>query len=92
MGMFSPVMHNGKLQCKFLFGIFQAQEHMERYLVEEWTLRETDLLRERGLWGPLVGSRLRKWMLDFTEGTCSKCSIISHDLVLRLLDMVIESH
>lgn len=48
--------------------IFQAQEHMERYLLEEWTLRETDLLRERGLWGPPVGSRLRKWMLDMTEG------------------------
>lgn len=42
---------------------------MERYLLEEWTLRETDLLRERGLWGPPVGSRLRKWMLDMTEGT-----------------------
>ena len=91
MGMFSPVMHNGKLHCIFFCCIFQAQEHMERYLVEEWTLRETDLLRERGLWGPLVGSRLRKWMLDFTEGTCSKPSIISHDLVL-LLVMVIESH
>lgn len=46
----------------------KAQEHMERYLLEEWTLRETDLLRERGLWGPPVGSRLRKWMLDMTEG------------------------
>lgn len=54
----------------FIFlSIFQAQEHMERYLLEEWTLRETDLLRERGLWGPPVGSRLRKWMLDMTEGT-----------------------
>ncbi|XP_061175428.1 WD repeat and FYVE domain-containing protein 3-like isoform X2 [Saccostrea echinata] len=46
----------------------KAQEHMERYLLEEWTQREVDLLRERGLWGPTVGSRLRKWMLDMTEG------------------------
>lgn len=55
--------------------VFQAQEHMERYLLEEWTLRETDLLRERGLWGPPVGSRLRKWMLDMTEGTDKKIKL-----------------
>jgi hypothetical protein len=41
---------------------------MERYLVEEWTQNEVDLLRERGLWGPSLGSRLIKWMLDMTEG------------------------
>jgi hypothetical protein len=29
---------------------------------------EHELLRERGLWGPIVGSRLDKWMLDMTEG------------------------
>ncbi|XP_056017801.1 WD repeat and FYVE domain-containing protein 3-like isoform X2 [Ostrea edulis] len=46
----------------------KAQEHMERYLVEEWTQNEVDLLRERGLWGPSLGSRLMKWMLDMTEG------------------------
>lgn len=57
---------------------------MERYLLEEWTLRETDLLRERGLWGPPVGSRLRKWMLDMTEGTdcqISKINLIFCNLV-----------
>ena len=25
-------------------------------------------MRERGLWGPPVGSNLDKWMLDMTEG------------------------
>lgn len=39
-----------------------------RYLTEEWTQMEQELLRERGLWGPIVGSRLDKWMLDMTEG------------------------
>lgn len=68
----------------FHLSVLQAQEHMERYLLEEWTLRETDLLRERGLWGPPVGSRLRKWMLDMTEGTdcwISKINLIFCNLV-----------
>jgi hypothetical protein len=41
---------------------------MERYLVEEWTQTERELLREKGLWGPYLGSRFDKWMLDMTEG------------------------
>ena len=41
---------------------------MGRYLEEDWTQIEHELLRERGLWGPNVGSRLDKWMLDMTEG------------------------
>ena len=36
--------------------------------MEEWTATETELMRERGLWGPPVGSELDKWMLDMTEG------------------------
>jgi hypothetical protein len=43
---------------------------MERYLVEEWTQTERELLREKGLWGPYLGSRFDKWMLDMTEGPC----------------------
>ncbi|KAL4240237.1 WD repeat and FYVE domain-containing protein 3 [Mactra antiquata] len=46
----------------------QTQDYMDRYLTEEWTQMEHELLRERGLWGPIVGSRLDKWMLDMTEG------------------------
>ena len=42
---------------------------MSRYLEEDWALIEQELLRERGLWGPNVGSRLDKWQLDMTEGT-----------------------
>ncbi|CAI9723395.1 repeat and FYVE domain-containing 3-like isoform X2 [Octopus vulgaris] len=48
----------------------QSNEHMEKYLLEEWSQTENELLRERGLWGPLTGSRLDKWMLDMTEGPC----------------------
>lgn len=46
----------------------QNQEYMDRYLLEKWEDMEHELLRERGLWGPIVGSRLDKWMLDMTEG------------------------
>lgn len=46
----------------------QNQEYMDRYMLENWADVEHELLRERGLWGPIVGSRLDKWMLDMTEG------------------------
>ncbi|XP_052816149.1 WD repeat and FYVE domain-containing protein 3-like isoform X4 [Mya arenaria] len=46
----------------------QTAEYMGRYLQEQWDTVEHELLRERGLWGPIVGSRLDKWMLDMTEG------------------------
>ena len=29
---------------------------------------ETDLTRERGLWGPASSSQLDKWALDMVEG------------------------
>lgn len=50
--------------------ILQAHEYMEKYLLEEWTQMENELLRERGLWGPPLGSWLDKWMLDMVEGPC----------------------
>jgi hypothetical protein len=46
----------------------QGHQYMQKYLLEEWEQTETDLLRERGLWGPPHGSRLDKWQLDMTEG------------------------
>ena len=45
---------------------------MEKYLLEEWTQTETELMRERGLWGPVTGTELDKWMLDTTEGRKSR--------------------
>ncbi|XP_063226772.1 WD repeat and FYVE domain-containing protein 3 isoform X2 [Bacillus rossius redtenbacheri] len=45
-----------------------GQAHMQRYVFEEWLQTETELTRERGLWGPCVPCRLDKWMLDMTEG------------------------
>nr|CAD7199815.1 unnamed protein product [Timema douglasi] len=46
----------------------QNQVHMQRYVFEEWLQTETELTRERGLWGPVTPCRLDKWMLDMTEG------------------------
>lgn len=43
-------------------------EHVQKYCMEEWKNIESELLRERGLWGPENESRLDKWMLDNTEG------------------------
>lgn len=39
-------------------------------MTEEWCQIECELLRERGLWGPPIGSHLDKWMLEMTEGPC----------------------
>ena len=46
----------------------QSKLHMSQYTMEDWLQMERELTRERGLWGPPVGSDLDKWMLDMTEG------------------------
>lgn len=38
--------------------------------MQEWLQTETELTRERGLWGPPTPTKLDKWMLDMTEGPC----------------------
>lgn len=38
--------------------------------MDEWAGIEYELLRERGLWGPPIGSFLDKFQLDMTEGPC----------------------
>jgi len=38
--------------------------------LQEWLQTETELTRERGLWGPPTPTILDKWMLDMTEGPC----------------------
>lgn len=43
---------------------------MISYVWESWQRCERELTRERGLWGPLKGSHLDKWILDATEGPC----------------------
>uniref|UniRef100_A0A672NXI4 WD repeat and FYVE domain containing 3 n=1 Tax=Sinocyclocheilus grahami TaxID=75366 RepID=A0A672NXI4_SINGR len=54
----------------------QYKEHQERqqnalkYVMDEWAGIEYELLRERGLWGPPIGSHLDKFLLDMTEGPC----------------------
>jgi len=35
----------------------QAVAHMQRLVYEEWLNTEIELTRERGLWGPPIGSR-----------------------------------
>ena len=62
----TPIYKCSINDCTFI----QGNEHMERYLVEEWTQTKRELLREKGLWGPYLGSRFDKWMLDMTEGPC----------------------
>ncbi|XP_063865461.1 WD repeat and FYVE domain-containing protein 3-like isoform X1 [Scylla paramamosain] len=48
----------------------QKQKHMTSYVWESWQRCERELTRERGLWGPMKGSHLDKWILDATEGPC----------------------
>ena len=46
----------------------QSKLHMSQYTMEDWLQMERELTRQRGLWGPPVGSDLDKWLLDMTEG------------------------
>ncbi|XP_056659188.1 WD repeat and FYVE domain-containing protein 3 isoform X2 [Monodelphis domestica] len=48
----------------------ERQQNALKYVTEEWCQIEYELLRERGLWGPPIGSHLDKWMLEMTEGPC----------------------
>ena len=48
----------------------QTYQHTQRYVYQEWLQTETELTRERGLWGPPTPTVLDKWMLDMTEGPC----------------------
>lgn len=38
-----------------------------QWCLDEWHSVEQELTRERGLWGPDLGSSLDKWRLDTTE-------------------------
>ena len=46
----------------------QSKQFINEFVMENWLTIERELTRERGLWGPNVGSDLDKWMLDMTEG------------------------
>ncbi|XP_069782164.1 WD repeat and FYVE domain-containing protein 3 isoform X4 [Narcine bancroftii] len=48
----------------------ERQQNVLKYVTEEWAQIEYELLRERGLWGPPIGSHLDKWMLEMPEGPC----------------------
>ncbi|KAM7167770.1 WD repeat and FYVE domain-containing protein 3 isoform 1-T6 [Macrochelys suwanniensis] len=48
----------------------ERQQNALKYVTEEWSQIEYELLRERGLWGPPIGSHLDKCMLEMTEGPC----------------------
>ncbi|VDP07627.1 unnamed protein product, partial [Soboliphyme baturini] len=50
----------------------QWHEHTEKWCLDEWFTVEQELMRERGLWGPMHASVLDKYMLDSTEGPCRK--------------------
>ncbi|KAH8377111.1 hypothetical protein KR093_003521 [Drosophila rubida] len=46
----------------------QMLQHTQRYVYQDWVQSETELTRERGLWGPGGCCTLDKWILDTTEG------------------------
>ncbi|XP_041955880.1 WD repeat and FYVE domain-containing protein 3 isoform X5 [Alosa sapidissima] len=48
----------------------ERQQNALKYVTDEWAGIEYELLRERGLWGPPIGSILDKFQLDMTEGPC----------------------
>uniref|UniRef100_A0A8C9S430 WD repeat and FYVE domain containing 3 n=1 Tax=Scleropages formosus TaxID=113540 RepID=A0A8C9S430_SCLFO len=48
----------------------ERQQNALKYVTEEWANIEYELLRERGLWGPPIGSHLDKFLLEMTEGPC----------------------
>ncbi|KAK1892234.1 WD repeat and FYVE domain containing protein 3, partial [Dissostichus eleginoides] len=48
----------------------ERQQNALKYVTEEWASIEYELLRERGLWGPPIGSSLDKFVLEMTEGPC----------------------
>ncbi|XP_073823647.1 LOW QUALITY PROTEIN: WD repeat and FYVE domain-containing protein 3-like [Musca autumnalis] len=54
-----------ELRCK---QYLQMLQHTQRYVYQDWVQSETELTRERGLWGPEGCSTLDKWILDTTEG------------------------
>ncbi|KAG7271513.1 hypothetical protein CRUP_007502, partial [Coryphaenoides rupestris] len=74
--------HNHLTQEKKLIGRGEAvtpasqsklsrrQQTCLKYVTEEWAGIEYELLRERGLWGPPIGSHLDKFVLEMTEGPC----------------------
>lgn len=43
-------------------------QHTLRYVCQDWLQSERELIRERGLWGPVQKNSLDKWLLDSTEG------------------------
>ncbi|BFF93489.1 WD repeat and FYVE domain-containing protein 3 [Drosophila madeirensis] len=46
----------------------QMLQHTQRYVYQDWVHSETELTRERGLWGPAGTCSLDKWIMDTTEG------------------------
>lgn len=54
----------------FVSCVRQRQQNALKYVTEEWAAIEYELLRERGLWGPPIGSHLDKFTLEMTEGPC----------------------
>lgn len=54
-----------ELRCK---QYTQTLQHTQRYVYQDWIQSETELTRERGLWGSEGSSSLDKWILDTTEG------------------------
>jgi hypothetical protein len=46
----------------------EMHAHVRKWCMQEWQNTESELTRERGLWGPEERSKLDKFQLDMTEG------------------------
>ena len=46
----------------------EMHAHIRKWSTQEWQITESELTRERGLWGPEERSSLDKFQLDITEG------------------------
>jgi len=63
---------------------------MSQYTMEDWLQMERELTRQRGLWGPPVGSDLDKWMLDMTEGFLRISILHAHFLYHQILSVLVR--
>lgn len=59
--------------------------HVRKWTLDEWRQTERELVRERAIWGPEVGSTLDKYTLDVTEGSCRvrKKTLLDADFFAR---------
>lgn len=56
-----------------------TQQQNDKYISENWKKIESQLISERGIWSPIIGTKLAKWMLEMTEGPCRMRKKLTHN-------------